>query len=65
MLIFLQGGITPTVGCYVRASVSIGFILYGELELSADVLHTSFPTVAEITFSKFPLDVGLVIFIER
>ncbi|XP_033637389.1 uncharacterized protein LOC117298318 isoform X2 [Asterias rubens] len=54
-----KGGITPMVGCYVSASVSIGFILYGELELKADVLHTSFPTTAELIFSKFPLDVGL------
>ena len=55
---YKQGGITPMVGCYVSASVSIGFILYGELELKADVLHTSFPTTAELIFSKFPLDVG-------
>ena len=48
------------VGSYVEASVSIGNVLYGELILKADVLHTSFPTVAEILFSKFPLDVGWV-----
>ncbi|XP_038062441.1 uncharacterized protein LOC119732930 [Patiria miniata] len=54
-----QAGITPMVGAYAQAGVSVGFILYGELQLIADMLHTSFPTVAEILFSKFPLDVGL------
>ena len=46
------------VGAYAVARVSIGFILYGEMELKADILHTSFPTKAEILFAKFPLDVG-------
>ncbi|XP_033637723.1 uncharacterized protein LOC117298529 [Asterias rubens] len=54
-----KGGIIPMVGSYVTARVTVGFILYGELELKADVLHTSFPTTAELIFSKFPLDVGL------
>ncbi len=47
------------VGSYVGAAISIGNILYVELVLKADILHTSFPTVAEILFAKFPLDVGL------
>ena len=58
MFVSLQGGIIPMVGSYVTARVTVGFILYGELELKADVLHTSFPTTAELIFSKFPLDVG-------
>ncbi|XP_071798137.1 uncharacterized protein [Asterias amurensis] len=54
-----KGGVSPMVGCSVTGYVSVGFILYGELELKADVLHTSFPTVAELLFAKFPLDVGI------
>ncbi|XP_038050876.1 uncharacterized protein LOC119724026 [Patiria miniata] len=58
------GGITPMVGAYASAGISVGFILHAELELIADVLHTKFPTVAEITFSKFPLDVGIKMDVE-
>ncbi|XP_022100338.1 uncharacterized protein LOC110984441 [Acanthaster planci] len=61
-----KGGITPMVGANVKGGVSVcvTFILCGELQLSADVLRTSFPTVAETLFSKFPLDVGLKMDIE-
>ncbi|XP_022102001.1 uncharacterized protein LOC110985344 [Acanthaster planci] len=58
------GGAVPSVGAYARATVAICYGLCGEMELTAEMLRTSFPTTAEIFFSKFPLDVGLKLDVE-
>ena len=50
--------LTPYAGLNCRGSVSVGFfLLYGELQLEGDIMALKFPTMAEIGFSKFPLDV--------
>ena len=54
--------VTPYGGinCYGQVALSAG-PLYGKLRLEGDILELSFPTRAEIGFSKFPLDVSYVI----
>ncbi len=53
-----KGGIVPMIGSYVASRLSVGFVIYIDLVLKADVMHTSFPVIAELLFSKFPMDVG-------
>ena len=49
--------LTPYAGLTCYGSVSVGFLLYAELKLEGDIMDLRFPTMAEIAFSKFPLDV--------
>lgn len=49
--------IEPYGGVTAHGELGIGFLLYGKLKLVGQILDTGFPTTAEITFSKFPLDV--------
>ncbi|KAL5014713.1 hypothetical protein ScPMuIL_008983 [Solemya velum] len=52
-------GIVPYGGLRCYGELGVGAILYGKLRLEGQILDLRFPTLAEITFSKFPLDVGL------
>ena len=55
-------GITPYGGIYAWGSMEI-FLgnLYGRLKLEGYIMDLRFPSTAEIGFSKFPLDVRLVL----
>ena len=55
----LGGDVKPYGGliCYGSLSVSL-FVIYAELRLEGQILDLAFPTHAEISFAKFPLDVG-------
>jgi hypothetical protein len=59
-LIAQTAGLTvePFGGLTCWGGVSVGFILYAELRLEGRILDLRFPTLAEIGFSKFPLDVS-------
>ncbi|XP_066275501.1 uncharacterized protein [Branchiostoma lanceolatum] len=55
----VYGQVTPQVGAIVAGSLGIGTpLLSAELQLKGHLLTTNFPTRAEITFTKFPLNVG-------
>ena len=54
----LQATLIPGIGIEVFAGVRIGALLYGELEIIAEVFNTKFPITAEIWFSKFPMDIA-------
>ncbi|KAL5015119.1 hypothetical protein ScPMuIL_009389 [Solemya velum] len=58
----MQGnaGVVPYGGLTCYGELGVGAVLYGKLRLEGKILDLRFPTVAEITFSKFPLDVGLI-----
>ncbi|XP_038050728.1 uncharacterized protein LOC119723897 [Patiria miniata] len=59
------GGVILSAGAYATAGVRICLgPMCGEMELTAEMLRTTFPTTAEIFFSKFPLDVGLKLEVE-
>lgn len=50
--------VEPYGGLMVWGELSIGFhVLFAKLRLVGHVMDSGFPTTAEITFSKFPLDV--------
>lgn len=49
--------VEPYGGVSVYGEMGIGFLLEASLKLVGQILDTGFPTTAEITFSKFPLDV--------
>lgn len=49
--------VEPYGGVSAYGEMGIGFLLYGKLKLVGQIMDTGFPTTAEITFSKFPLDV--------
>eukprot|EP00058_Branchiostoma_floridae_P003027 XP_002588515.1 hypothetical protein BRAFLDRAFT_79470 [Branchiostoma floridae] len=54
------GKATPDVSAVVEASVGVSLLLIsGELQLKGYILKTAFPSAAEITFDKFPLNVGV------
>ncbi|KAI8516766.1 hypothetical protein Bbelb_053470 [Branchiostoma belcheri] len=54
------GKATPDVSAVVEASVGVSILLIaGELQLKGYILTTAFPTTAEVTFDKFPLNVGV------
>ncbi|CAH1277633.1 Hypp9726 [Branchiostoma lanceolatum] len=56
----LQGKATPEVSAVVEASVGVSLlVIAGELQLRGHILQTTFPSSAEITFDKFPLNVGV------
>ena len=54
--------VTPFGGLTVWGELGIGLLLYGKLRLVGDIMDLRFPTTAEITFKKFPLDVQYVLF---
>eukprot|EP00058_Branchiostoma_floridae_P000530 XP_002586018.1 hypothetical protein BRAFLDRAFT_110184 [Branchiostoma floridae] len=57
---FFEGKATPDVSAVVEASVGVSLLLIsGELQLKGYILKTAFPSAAEITFDKFPLNVGV------
>ncbi|ESO82597.1 hypothetical protein LOTGIDRAFT_236952 [Lottia gigantea] len=58
------GGATPYGAVLTFGELNVGFILYGGLRLEGYIMTTSFPTRAEIGFSKFPLDIGLTMDLE-
>lgn len=49
--------VEPYGGVSAYGELGIGFLLYGKLKLVGQIMDTGFPTTAEVTFSKFPLDV--------
>ncbi|VDI29648.1 Hypothetical predicted protein [Mytilus galloprovincialis] len=51
-------GVEPYGGVMVYGELGIGFLLYGKLRLEGKIMDLRFPTTAEISFNKFPLDVG-------
>ncbi|XP_052081925.1 uncharacterized protein LOC127719726 isoform X2 [Mytilus californianus] len=57
-------GVEPYGGVTVYGELGIGFLLYGKLRLEGRIMDLRFPTTAEITFNKFPLDVGLVMYLK-
>lgn len=51
--------IAPYTGILVYGEVGIGIaMLYAKLRLEGHIMDLKFPTRGEISFSKFPLDVG-------
>ena len=57
-----SAGITPYGGIYAWGSMEIFLgTLYGTLRLEGYIMDLRFPSTAEIGFSKFPLDVRLVL----
>ena len=57
----LQAKITPLIGSSAFGALGVNLLLFkAELRLTAYVLTTSFPTRADVYFSKFPLDVKYV-----
>ena len=52
--------VEPYGGLMVWGELGIGFALYGKLRLEGMIMDTGFPTTAEVTFNKFPLDVRQV-----
>lgn len=52
--------VEPYGGVSAYGELGIGFLLYGKLKLVGQIMDTGFPTTAEVTFSKFPLDVKYV-----
>ncbi|XP_076085326.1 uncharacterized protein LOC143056125 [Mytilus galloprovincialis] len=57
-------GVEPYGGVMVYGELGIGFLLYGKLRLEGKIMDLRFPTTAEISFNKFPLDVGLVMYLK-
>ena len=53
----LGAEVKPFGGLTCWGSVAVGNIIYGKLLLEGDIMDLSFPTNAEIKFSKFPMDV--------
>lgn len=50
--------VEPYGGVIVWGELGVGYAaLYGKLRLVGHVMDSGFPTTAEITFNKFPLDV--------
>lgn len=47
----------PYGGLRIQGDASIGAALYARLRFVGHIMQLSFPTRAEIEFSKFPLDV--------
>ncbi|KAK3101942.1 hypothetical protein FSP39_007535 [Pinctada imbricata] len=56
--------VTPYGGLLVYGELGIGLLLYGKLRLEGEIMDLRFPTTAEITFNKFPLDVQLTMYLE-
>ncbi|VDI54125.1 Hypothetical predicted protein [Mytilus galloprovincialis] len=57
--------VVPFAGAKAYGSVGICFwVLCGKLQLDGYIMDTRFPSTAEISFSKFPLDVGLSMYLE-
>lgn len=51
-------GIQPFGGAVVSGELQVGYAMSAVLKLEGQILELKFPTVAEITYNKFPLDVG-------
>lgn len=49
--------VEPYGGLIVWGELGIGYALYGKLRLVGMIMDIGFPTTAEVTFNKFPLDV--------
>ncbi|KAK6192291.1 hypothetical protein SNE40_003784 [Patella caerulea] len=64
MKMSVYGEAVPYGGLMTTGEISLGFIIYASLRLEGYILTTSFPTRAEIGFSKFPLDIGLTMDVE-
>ncbi|VDI79784.1 Hypothetical predicted protein [Mytilus galloprovincialis] len=57
--------VSPYAGAKGYGSVGLCFwVLCGKLQLNGHVLNTAFPSTIEVGFSKFPLDVGLSMYLE-
>ncbi|CAG2190130.1 unnamed protein product [Mytilus edulis] len=52
-------GIQPFGGAVVSGELQVGYAMSAVLKLEGQILELKFPTVAEITYNKFPLDVGV------
>nr|XP_022295052.1 uncharacterized protein LOC111105175 [Crassostrea virginica] len=55
--------VEPYGGLMVWGELGIGAALYGKLRLEGFIMDIGFPTKAEVTFNKFPLDVRLKMFL--
>lgn len=53
-----MSGIQPFGGAVVFGELQVGYAMSAVLKLEGQILELKFPTVAEIAFNKFPLDVG-------
>ena len=51
-------GIEPFGGAIVYGELKVGYAVSGVLRLEGQILELKFPTMAEISYNKFPLDVG-------
>ncbi|KAK3612515.1 hypothetical protein CHS0354_024486 [Potamilus streckersoni] len=54
-----EGKVVPYGGLKIWGELGVGFILYAKLRLTGYIMDTRFPIIADIIFSKFPLNVGL------
>ncbi|KAK3612527.1 hypothetical protein CHS0354_024500 [Potamilus streckersoni] len=54
-----EANVVPYGGLKAWGEIGVGFLLYGKLQLIGHIMDTRFPTIADIIFSKFPLNVGL------
>ncbi|XP_076086791.1 uncharacterized protein LOC143057371 [Mytilus galloprovincialis] len=55
----VTSGIQPFGGAVVSGELQVGYAMSAVLKLEGQILELKFPTVAEITYNKFPLDVGV------
>ncbi|VDI67222.1 Hypothetical predicted protein [Mytilus galloprovincialis] len=57
--------VVPYAGVMAYAEVGLGIgPLFGKLRVEGQIMDMKFPTRAEVTFSKFPLDVGITMNLE-
>ncbi|VDI73733.1 Hypothetical predicted protein, partial [Mytilus galloprovincialis] len=57
--------VTPYVGFLAYGEVAIGIgVLFVKLRLEGYIMDLRFPTTAEVAFNKFPLDVGITMYLE-
>lgn len=49
--------IVPYAGLVMYGELAVGNVLFAKLRLEGDIMELSFPTVAEMTFHKFPMDI--------
>ncbi|XP_063408925.1 uncharacterized protein LOC134692405 [Mytilus trossulus] len=57
--------VVPYAGITAYAEIGLGFgPLFGKLRVEGQIMDMKFPTRAEVTFSKFPLDVGITMNLE-
>lgn len=50
--------VDPYGSVVVKGQLSVGNFLNGTLKLEGSMIEVGFPSTAELSFSKFPLEVG-------